>query len=222
MSAAYAASVAIAALALFVGGTGHRGIILGLMMTARWSYCYFLPAYVGGGLATLFGPLFQPIARRGRDLGLAFASAHLTHFCLVAWLYYISPTPPVPRSSAIFFGIALVLTYALALFSLPRLSAQLHPRVWWLLRTVGMDYIAFAFLSDFLHDPFNGSLVHLIGYLPFVALGLSAALVRLAAYAVRLRRWLMPQPAAGTAGSAAGGTPAASVAGQTPFTRRSL
>lgn len=202
MAGAYLGSLAIAGLAVAVFGTGGRGTTFGLQLTARWSYCFFIVAYVGGPLATLFGPAFQPLARRGRELGLAFASAHLTHLCLVAWLYYISPKPPIPASSALYFGIAAVLTYLLALFSIPALLARMPASLWWLLRTLGMDYIAIAFLRDFLQSPFSGSLLHLLGYLPFVALGLAAALIRIAAYAKKIRRrWSRSTPAPTAAGS---------------------
>ncbi|MBW4052623.1 MAG: hypothetical protein HIU85_14395 [Proteobacteria bacterium] len=196
MAGAYLGSLAIAAGILWTMGAGQRGTLTGLQLTARWSYLFFLAAYTGGALTTVFGPVFQPLARRGRDLGLAFASAHLTHLCFVLWDYHISAHPPVPTSSAIYFGLAAVFTYLLALFSIPGLAAELNPHVWWALRTLGMDYIAIAFLRDFLHDPFNGSLSHLIGYLPFIALGSAAVAVRVVAYAKRLRRWwLAPAPA---------------------------
>lgn len=197
MALAFAVSVVVAGVTLGSLGAGHRGTIVGLQLTARWSYCLFLPAYIGGALALLFGSAFLPLARQGRNLGLAFASAHFTHACLVAWLYYISSRPPVSTFSAIYFGIALLLTYLLALFSIPGLSARMPALLWWVLLTFGMDYIALAFLRDFLSQhPFGGSLEHEIAYLPFVVLGLLAALVRLAAYAKRLhRKWLAPQPA---------------------------
>jgi hypothetical protein len=190
MGGAYLGSLAIAVLVLTAWGAGVRGTTFGLQLTARWSYGFFILAYVGGPLATLFGPAFLSLARRGRELGLAFASAHLTHLCLVVWLYYISPKPPIPASSALYFGIAAVLTYLLALFSIPALVAKLPPSLWWGLRTLGMDYIALAFLRDFLHSPFSRSLLHLIGYLPFVAVGVAAALIRIAAYAKKAhRKW---------------------------------
>src|SRR6185437_3821174 len=183
MTGAYLGSLVIAAATLAIFGTRISGTHIGLQLTARWSYCFFLPAYVGGALTTLFGPTFQPLARRGRDLGLAFASAHLTHACLVGWLYYISPGPPVAARTAVFFGVALFLTYVLALFSFPGWVAKLPPRLWWALRTFGMDYIALAFVYDLHNNPFHHGLVHLIAYLPFFAIGVAAMLVRIASYA---------------------------------------
>jgi hypothetical protein len=193
---AFLASVVLAGTVLAAVGAGHRGTIIALQLTARWSYCFFLPAYVGGALAALFGTAFQSLARRARDLGLAFGSAHLTHLSLVGWLYYISARPPVGTFTAIYFGIAAILTYLLALFSIPTLVARLPPRVWWWLRTLAMEYIALAFLTDFLHQPFNQGLAHLAAYLPFIGLAAAAALVRIAFYSKRLRqRRFAPQAA---------------------------
>lgn len=204
MGGAYLGSLVIAGVVLAVRGAGvaEGGTTFGLQLTARWSYCFFILAYVGGPLATLFGPAFQGLARRGRELGLAFASAHLTHLCLVVWLFYISPKPPEPVSSVIFFGTAALLTYLLALFSIPTLLAKLPPSLWWGLRTLGMDYIAITFLRDFLHSPFSGSLPHLIFYVPFVAVALVAALIRIAAYTKKARRkWARSAPAPTAGGS---------------------
>lgn len=197
MGIAYVTSLIVAGVTLAASGAGIHGTGAALQMTGRWSFCFFWPAYTGAALATLFGMTFQALARRGRDFGLAFASAHLTHMCLVVWLYYISPRPPLPASSAIFFGIAFVLTYILALFSIPSLAAKLPARLWWALRTFGMDYIALAFLRDFLQHPFNGSKGHIMGYAPFALLALAAALLRLAAYMTRIyRKTVRLQPAA--------------------------
>lgn len=202
MGGAYLGSLALAALVLADFGAGDHGTRIGLQLTARWSYGFFILAYVGGSLATLFGRTFQPLARRGRELGLAFASAHLTHLCLVAWLYYISPKPPIPTSGAIYFGVAALLTYLLALFSIPALLAKLPAILWWGLRTLGMDFIAIAFLRDFLSASYSASLLHLIGYLPFTAVGLLAALIRIAAYAKKTyRKWARSAPATMTGGS---------------------
>ena len=182
MAGAYLGSLIIVGTTLAIFGTSQGAIRLCLQATARWSYCFFLPAYAGGALAMLFGPTFRPVARRARDLGLAFASAHLTHACLVAWLYYISPTPPVSTRAAIFFGTALIVTYLLALFSIPSLAAKLPSRAWWVIRTFGMEFIAFAFLYDFAYTRFLDTPSHIAAYMPFVALGSGAALVRIAAY----------------------------------------
>lgn len=196
MTGAFAGSLVVAALTLAFFGYGQAATHIALQLTARWSYCFFLPAYAGSALAAIFGPRFQPVASRARDLGLAFAAAHLTHASLVAWLYYISPKPPVSTHSALFFGVALFLTYVLALFSIPKMAANLPPRAWWALRTFGMEYIAFAFLYDFIVVPFSSSPLHLISYIPFIAFGTTAAVLRILVYGKKLhRRWLSLQPA---------------------------
>ncbi len=82
------------------------------------------------------------------DFGLSFASAHLVHLGLVARLYYVSPSP-LPQSSLIYFGIAAIFTYVLAILSVKRLSARLNPTVWRTVRTLGVEYIALVFLTDF-------------------------------------------------------------------------
>jgi hypothetical protein len=184
MGASFAGAVVIV-LAIYLGGGHGEKLGLGLRATARWSFFWFWLASAGGALATLFGPGFNALARRGRDFGLAFASAHLVHLGLVAWLLYHSATP-FPRSPLIFFSIAVFWTYLLALLSISRLSAMLSPSIWWLVRTIGVEYISFAFLVDFAKNPFNGGVPNLLAYLPFLALAVAGPLLRLAAAAKRL------------------------------------
>lgn len=191
MGVALLGGLALATASLMLMGTAHhRGTLTALQMTARWAYGFFWPAYVGGALATLFGPRFQPLARHGRVLGLAFAAAMLAHVAMIVRIYAISTGPVLPLGSVVFFGVGLVFAYVLALFSIPTLSARLPARARRLLFTVGMEYIGLAFLRDFLHDPFNGSMAHLVGYLPFIVLALSGLLLRIIVHAQRLRRWI--------------------------------
>ncbi len=168
-------------------GIGEKGTYTAIRLTARWSYGFFLLAYTGGPLATVFGPSFQPLARRGRELGLAFAAAHLAHVGLVAWLYHISSTPPIPTSAAIFFGIALGFTYLIALLSIPRLATALPRWLWRTIVIVGMEFIALAFLRDFLRYPFGHGIARILFILPFSVLAIAAALLRLTAYGMKLR-----------------------------------
>lgn len=191
---AFATTVALSALALAHFGAGTRGTDIALRLSARWAYCFFWPAYAGGALARAFGSAFRPLARRGRDLGLAFASAQTVHLCLVAWIYWISPKPPLPPPLAIFFAIAVGFMYLLALFSIPSLAARLPPLLWTTLRTVGMEYIALAFLRDFLQNPLELKANHVIEYAPFAIAGLAALLLRLIGYAQTVRQRLTAAP----------------------------
>jgi hypothetical protein len=184
MGASLSAALAIVLIIYLGAGHGEK-LGLALRATARWSFLWFWLASVGSALATLFGARFQPLAQRGRDFGLAFASAHLAHLGLVAWLLYHLSTP-FPRSPLIFFSIGVFWIYLLALLSIRRLSATLAPSIWRIVRTLGVEYISFAFLVDFAKNPFQGGVPNLLAYLPFLALAVAGPLLRLAAVAKRL------------------------------------
>lgn len=183
MGAAFIVALAIAFVVLMGAKPGHK-LGAALRATARWSYLWFWPAYAGGALAALFGPRFQALAHRGRDFGLAFASAHLVHVGVVALLLYIE-VKPFPRGSLIFFGIGVFWIYLLALLSVRSLAQKLSPRVVRIVRTIGVEYIAFAFLVDFAKNPFKGGAGHLLAYLPFLGLAVAGPLLRLTATAKR-------------------------------------
>jgi hypothetical protein len=57
---------------------------------------------------------------------------------------------------------------------------------WWLLRIVGLNYIAFAFAVDFVRLPASASAKYLMGYLPFVLLSVAGPMLRLAAFGQRV------------------------------------
>jgi hypothetical protein len=183
MAAAFLVGLVIV-LVIRMGAPPGERVQMALRATARWSFLLFWLASAGGALATLFGSRFQALAHRARDFGLAFASAHLAHLGVVAWLY-ISEDPP-PRSTLIFFGIAAIWTYVLAILSIKRLSARLNPRVWRTVRILGVEYIALAFLTDFAVNPFQGGVLGLVNYLPFQVLAIAGPVLRLAALVKRL------------------------------------
>jgi hypothetical protein len=163
----------------------HDRLSLALRSTARWSFLLFWLASAGGALATLYGSKFSNLAARARDLGLAFASAHLVHLGLVAWLYYAFVGPG--KFVLIFFGVAAFWTYLLALLSVKRITAALQPRTWKILRTIGVEYISIAFLYDFARNPFGGGFLLAAEYLPFLILAVAGPLLRLAALLKKLR-----------------------------------
>jgi hypothetical protein len=183
MAASFLVGLMIVLVIRMGAGPGER-VDMALRATARWSFLLFWLASAGGALATLFGSRFQALAHRARDFGLAFASAHLAHLGVVAWLY-ISENPP-PRSTLIFFGIAAIWTYVLAILSIKRLSARLNPRVWRTVRILGVEYIALAFLTDFAKNPFQSGVLGLVNYLPFQVLAIAGPVLRLAALVKRL------------------------------------
>jgi hypothetical protein len=128
MGSAFCAALALAALVLEALGPGVHGTTVALQVTARFSFLLFWPAYAAGAMATLFGPAFEPLKRRGREFGLAFASAHLVHLGLVAWLTSIGAAPAL--GVFLFFGLAALWTYLFALFSIPRLQKALGSKGW--------------------------------------------------------------------------------------------
>jgi hypothetical protein len=180
IGSAFCAALGLAALVLAALGPGERGTIAALQVTGRFSFLLFWLAYTGGAMTALFGPAFEPLKKRAREFGLAFASAHLVHIALVAWLTHIGNAPS--RGVFVFFGVAVLWTYLLALFSIARLQRTLGSKGWWLLRVVGLNYIAYAFAKDFLGYPQFGSIKYLVGYLPFAVLSAVGPLFCLAAF----------------------------------------
>jgi hypothetical protein len=162
----------------------HDQLGMALRATARWSFCWFWLASTGGALAVVFGKRFQALAQRARDFGLAFASAHLVHLGLVAFLLYHSTTP-FPRFPLVLFSVGVFWVFLLALLSFKRASARLQSRTVRLLRHVGVEYIAVIFLYDFVLDSLHRGVWHFLVYLPFIAFGAAGPLLRLAAVARR-------------------------------------
>lgn len=190
MFVAFAIALALVVLVhLLSAGRGQLSIAL--RVTARWSFIWFWMASVGGALATVFGSRFLAVARRGREFGLAFASAHLVHLALVALLYYTPMSPP-SRGSLIFFSVAAFWTYLLAALSIGRLSALFGKRTRRFAHRIGIEYISLAFLVDFAKNPPEFGLYGLIFYLPFQVVAIAGPLLRLAAYAKRRRSAFAP------------------------------
>jgi hypothetical protein len=184
MGSAFCAAAALATAVIAILGMEQRGIHAALAATARLAFLLFWPAYSGGALVSLFGTAFQPFKRHAREFGLAFVSALLVHLSLVAWLCLIGAAPGA--STFVVFGIAAAWAYFLALFSIPSLHEALGPRRWWLLNNVGMNYLACAFILDFLKEPLGGGVRHVVEYLPFLTLAIAGPGLRVAALARRL------------------------------------
>jgi hypothetical protein len=180
MAASFAVGVLIVIVIRLGAGPGER-VTGALRATARWSFMLFWFATVGRALATLFGSRFQALARRGRELGLCYASAHLAHLGVVAWVFYQALTNSLQIPSPTFFGIAVFWTYLIAVLSIKRVADRLNQRTCRILRLIGIEYIALAFLVDFYKDPFQGGLAHVAAYAPFAVLAIAGPLLRLAA-----------------------------------------
>jgi hypothetical protein len=184
--AALGAALALAAAALVVIGPGERGTAASLRLTARLAFLFFWPSYAGGALVALWGDAFAPLKRRARALGLAFAAVLAVHLSLVAWKCWIGAPPPV--LTFVIFSPAAASTGLLALASIERLGRAIGARGWWILRNVGLNYVAFAFAYDFLRPSGGTAIVRLIEYAPFAALAVLGPLIRLAAW-LKVRLW---------------------------------
>jgi hypothetical protein len=84
----------------------------------------------------------------------------------------------------VFFWIGIFCTYLLALFSLPRLQDALGPRLWRILRTIALEYIAIVFTADLIISRLHSHGVgkDLLSYLPFALMLVSGAGLRFAAF----------------------------------------
>ena len=187
MGAAFAVALAITVTVFALRGIDNKSIRLALELTARWSFTLFWLAYASGALATLFG--WQSLAGRGRELGLAFATAHLVHVGLVIELGIVMGRVPLSGGLLLFFLAGLFFTYLLALLSFGGARAM-GPVAWKTLRFVGMNYILIAFARDFVlpviyPKPTQYNVAHFIAYAPFAAASILAPLLVLAAMARR-------------------------------------
>ena len=171
VGSAFAVNCLVTAIIFATRGAGVSGTHIALAATARVSFLLFWMAYTGGALELLFGAAFMPLKRHGRDFGLAFATALVVHLGLVAWLCWIGDAPKV--EIFIFFGIAAFFTYTLALFSIGQLQRMLGYRNWSILRIVALNFILYAFLVDFMRNPFDDGILRIARYLPFMILAAS-------------------------------------------------
>jgi hypothetical protein len=154
---------------------------LALRWTARWSFVWFCLASWSAALGILFGVRLRPLAMRAREFGLAFASAHVVHVALVAYMLYRATTP-FARQPLIFFGVGVGFVYVMALITLSaRLREILGPHAWRAFRIVGIEYINYAYYSDFSGRTFHKGVINFLIYAPFLALTLAGPLVRLSA-----------------------------------------
>jgi hypothetical protein len=186
---AFGVSLGLAITVLCITGTDTKSIQLALQLTARWAFLPFWMAYAGRAMAELFGPILEPLARRGREFGLAYAAALLVHLGLVVSLFLITSRPPLTGVILAIFLVGAVCTYLLAVFSFGGLAKVLGSTGWYALRIVGMNYILFAFALDFVrvaaHGPAHYGRWRLVEYAPFAAMSVAAPLLVLAAAAHR-------------------------------------
>jgi hypothetical protein len=183
MTASLLVAAALAAI-VFGAVDAHDRVRMALRVTARWSFLLFWLAYTGSAMATLWAPRLSGLARNGRELGIAFASAQLVHVGLIL----LSGA----GAGMAFFWLGIVFTYLLALFSLPRLRDVMGPRLWRILLVVALNYIALVFAADFIEGPLKsgGIANYPLSYVPFALMLIVGVGLRIAAFVHRkLRTW---------------------------------
>jgi hypothetical protein len=187
MIGAFGGALALAVAVLVGYGTGPDGLRLGLHVTARWSFLFFWLSYAGGAMAILFGPAFAGLARRGRALGLAFATALQVHIGLVIWLGVTIGQIPLQGGLLWLFLVALFITYLLAMLSFgigtPNLGRLRRPLLF-----LGTTYILITFGWDFVLGALDQKTQHWLyaaEYVPFAVLSLIAIPLRLTAVLCR-------------------------------------
>jgi hypothetical protein len=188
IGASFAVAMLLAAAALLVCGNNTHGVTVALRLTGRWSFLLFWMAYTGRGISRLLSLVTITVREasflhRGRAFGLAFAAAHLVHLGLVAWLYWISETAPVPLSVLVFFLIGAAWTYLLAAVSLGGSGRLFGDQAWWIVREAGMNYILLAFARDLVPPVLRSDVLHqravwLVLYVPFAIMCGFAPLLR--------------------------------------------
>ena len=181
MAAAFLVALALAVIVLVIFGVGERGTTIALRATARWSFLLFWFAYAGSAIAWL---CIAGLARHGRELGLAYASAQLVHVGLILWIIHIAKGPV---GAMVFFWVGIFCTYLLVLFSVPQLRDALEPRLWRIFRTIALEYIALAFAADFITLHADEFSKHPVSYLPFALMLVSGAGLRVVAFLDRKR-----------------------------------
>ena len=184
MAAAFLIALALAVIVLVIFGVEERGTAIALRATARWSFLLFWFAYAGSAIAWLYRPHIAGLARHGRELGLAFASAQVVHVGLVLWIIHIAKGPV---GAMVFFWVGIFCTYLLALFSVRQLRDALEPRLWRIFRTITLEYVALVFTADFVTIHMDQLSKHPVGYLPFVLMLVCGAGLRVVAFLDRKR-----------------------------------
>jgi hypothetical protein len=70
--------------------------------------------------------------------------------------------------------------------SIKDVARAVGPAGWWVLRNVGMNYIALAFASDFLRPQHPITAVKVAEYVPFAALSVLGPLLKVLAWLSRM------------------------------------
>lgn len=136
LSALAALAIALAGMAA-AGGWTREGALMATRMTARWSFPWFMAAWMASSLAAVWpGGWRTALLRRRRGVGLAFAANHGVHlvFILVSALVFQVETA---RIQVLGGGVGYLLIALMAATSNNASVRLLGPGLWRGLHAVG-------------------------------------------------------------------------------------
>ncbi len=180
-------AITLALLVLFAGtlalaGTGEAGVGLLTRNTVRAAFPLFLLAYVASSARRLWpGDFTRWLLRNRRYVGISFGIAMALHLDAIFLLgLLLGDAFQSPLTTIVFGGLAYVFIAAMMFTSFDRTAAWLGPERWNRLHRVGIHYVAFIFLVQWL-----GKTTESLLYLPFLLAMLGAFAVRFAARRAR-------------------------------------
>jgi hypothetical protein len=187
LSIGFIAALAVDILIFSVLGVNQAGISSAVVWAARVSFLFFWLTYAGGAIQPLFGLILGTTTNHSRGFGLGFAGALIIHLCGVVWLFLVSQQQPISNAGIVYFGIGALWAFTLVLCSGRRFQALLSPGLRRILSFVGLEYIAFLFLLDFVIGPLRSGHSYPLGYVPFATLILAALMLR---WGTKTWRWI--------------------------------
>ncbi|MDQ0466081.1 DMSO/TMAO reductase YedYZ heme-binding membrane subunit [Caulobacter ginsengisoli] len=178
LAAMAAVLIALTGMAL-AGGWTREGALMATRLTARWSFPWFMAAWMASSLAAVWpGGWRAGLLRRRRGVGLAFAANHGVHlvFILISAFVFNVETA---RIQILGGGFGYLLIALMAATSNNASVRLLGPKLWRVLHSVGGWVVLGIFTNSYV-GRLDGK-----PWLAIPALGLIAL-----ALALRLAAWL--------------------------------
>jgi DMSO/TMAO reductase YedYZ heme-binding membrane subunit len=188
--AATLVSLTLAATILWTGGAGREATRFALRATARWSFVYFMLAFVASPLAQLRpGPLTRWLVRRRRAFGVAFGASMTVHVGCLLRLYalYAPERPPMVTDADFLIGVpGLVLVALMTVTSLMVVRRRLAPVHWQRLHRVGLYAVWAIFFLCLVDSVARKETAHpVLGYHLFIGVLVGAMTLRLLSWRQR-------------------------------------
>lgn len=160
------------------------GFEVALRWTGRLAFFVFLIPFVASPLRTLVKTeLTAALVRMRRSAGIAYGGIQSVHLLIIAAAIKASETNPFDVPTLIVGGAGLGLAIVMMLTSFDVPAKMLGAKAWKTIHNAGFYVFAFIYFFDFLVKPFEVGLPPV--YWPFMALTLSAFVLRFAAWQKR-------------------------------------